>query len=120
MKLLFFTFIFILSNQTFAETHSPKEWVCLMNNAQSTHNDYSSRNENDKFKHCGLSCVLAYKCGIKSSASLGILKEILDLFTPGDSDIEDLKANKYGIDLVLKHNVRDQKTCDQKCKSRYF
>jgi hypothetical protein len=91
-----------------------------MNKAQPTYNDYFSRTENDKFKHCAVSCVLGFQCGIVSTTKMGIFKEILDLFTPGNSDIEDLKANKYGIDLVLKHNVRDQKTCDQKCKSRYF
>jgi len=49
----------------------------------------------------------------------GTLKEIQDLFGPGDADIEDLAADALGIDLAFLRIARTDKQCLQKCDLYY-
>jgi hypothetical protein len=70
---------------------------------------------NDKYKHCAVSCMLAKRCGALDSYQIGILKEIWDLFTPGDADIKDIEADLIGIRLYTSNRKITDNQCNKKC-----
>jgi hypothetical protein len=61
------------------------------------HNTKFSKGENDKYKHCVISCKIAKHCGTAPAAAAGWGKEMIDLFTPGDADWDDIVADHKGI-----------------------
>jgi hypothetical protein len=73
--------------------------------------------KNDKQMHCSMSCLLARKCGSIESNAVGLIKEIVDMFTDGTPDRNDLKANKKGIKYA-KH-ARSEKACFNYCSKIY-
>jgi hypothetical protein len=117
MKILILGLIF---SALFSPVKADDEsFVCLMTNAQPIYNYYDSMEVNDKFKHCSASCELAIKCGSYSSMSVGVFKEIWDLFGPGNADINDIAADYYGIDLFKKRKAFDRKSCQLHCGQKY-
>lgn len=72
---------------------------------------------NDKYMHCAVSCMLARRCGALDSYEIGVLKEIWDLFTPGDADIKDIEADLIGINFYLSDRKISDRTCNNKCIS---
>jgi hypothetical protein len=70
---------------------------------------------NDKYMHCAVSCMLAKRCGALDSYQIGVLKEIWDLFTPGDADIKDIEADLIGIRFYTKNRKITDNQCNNKC-----
>ena len=73
----------------------------------------------DKNMHCSVSCILTLKCFPEDVLVIGIAKEILDILGPGDSDIEDIRANLKGIRLVTSGTARDKEDCYARCLTYY-
>lgn len=73
------------------------------------------KSDNDKYKHCAVSCMLANRCGSLDAFSIGALKEVWDLFTPGDADIKDLKADLIGVNFSWHKIAVNDKECNQRC-----
>jgi hypothetical protein len=73
----------------------------------------------DKNRHCTVSCMLTLKCGPTEAMSIGILKEIQDLFGPGQADIDDLKADALGVDIAFTRRARRDSQCLEQCDLYY-
>ena len=73
--------------------------------------------KNDKQMHCSMSCMLARKCGRLESSAVGLIKEIVDMFTNGTPDRNDLKANQVGI--KYSKYARSEKACINYCIKSY-
>lgn len=73
----------------------------------------------DKYKHCAMSCVLTLQCGRIEAGTVGVLKEIADLFTPGNADLKDLRADNAGISLVTRRYAENARECYVACRRLY-
>jgi len=73
----------------------------------------------DKFKHCAVSCLLALRCPAVDVLELGILKELADMIGPGNSEMDDLKADYYGVGLVTSLKAKTDKACISQCHKLY-
>lgn len=74
---------------------------------------------NDKNMHCAVSCVLTLRCFSTDVLILGLGKEIVDVFTPGDADLRDLKADFRGVDLASSGRARNRADCYRQCDAYY-
>lgn len=81
------------------------------------HKEYVASFRNDKTKHCTLSCIMALHCTNVSARLVGQLKELADLFGPGDADEDDIKANEEGI--RLSHTSENRNDCKLSCLEVY-
>jgi hypothetical protein len=72
---------------------------------------------NDKAKHCSVSCIVAYNCSRTGSFLIGALKEFQDIFTKGDADWKDMKANRSGI--KFSKIVDNENECFDACLEKY-
>ncbi|MDA8793939.1 hypothetical protein N9N67_11880 [Bacteriovoracaceae bacterium] len=82
----------------------------------------------DKTQHCTLSCQLTIYCNKNYVISLGYLKELRDLgvYTrnifkknkKASPSIDDLKANKKGVDYSLEYDP-DEEECFDYCLDQY-
>lgn len=79
----------------------------------------SKKRNTDKNMHCAVSCLLTLKCRSGDVLALGIGKEIYDMFTPGDADLKDMKADIQGIDLAKSGRARNKAECFTQCDSYY-
>lgn len=82
--------------------------------------DKLPQNAVDKFKHCALSCQLALKCSTIDTMNLGVLKEVWDLFSPGNAEWRDLEANAIGIRFAKTRQAVSDKECNNSCKNIYW
>lgn len=104
---------------------SEKMIVCGLYHGKSFKSEVENIPSTDKFKHCSISCYMAAKCGAAESTTIGILKEIQDVFGPGDADIADIEANLDGVVLGTGiffkwMNSREKKDyCLENCKTIY-
>ncbi len=73
----------------------------------------------DKFKHCALSCQIGLICPPTDTLLLGLAKEIVDVFGPGNAEWADLKADHYGTMLSVQPSVRSNEQCNRGCAKRY-
>lgn len=71
----------------------------------------------DKLKHCTLSCLVARRCASWEVDVVGILKEILDLFGPGNAEGSDIEANRIGINFS--DITKNDDDCFRFCKQVY-
>ncbi len=69
----------------------------------------------DKYKHCAVSCMLARRCGGLDSLNIGILKEVWDLFTPGNAEMDDIKADLIGIRFYTTKMATTDRECNNRC-----
>ncbi|HAZ12446.1 MAG: hypothetical protein A2X86_16900 [Bdellovibrionales bacterium GWA2_49_15] len=76
---------------------------------------------NDKTKHCALSCFLTWRCGPLDAWELGALKEVWDLFGPGQAEWSDLEADGRGIFFGVRVGIgrKADRQCINLCKSIY-
>lgn len=74
---------------------------------------------NDKNRHCTVSCMLGLRCNLNEVMLVGILKEIKDVFGPGNAERADLIADKYGIDLVKYKRATSDSECLEQCDQQY-
>jgi len=75
--------------------------------------------QNDKLKHCSVTCMLTLKCGAADALELGLLKEIKDLFGEGNAEWADLEANQTGAYQAIIGRARNDRECISRCQDYY-
>lgn len=75
--------------------------------------------KSDKFMHCGLSCLVAKRCGVGGTFAVGVMKEVWDFFGPGNCEAEDLKADARGIALGIRNVFESDQVCERECSIIY-
>jgi hypothetical protein len=98
-----------------ANAAAPAKMICAKKAIQKYRSSIDQPHFYDKFKHCTFSCVLALKCGTAQAWAAGALKELQDIFTPGNADWKDMRANQIGIQFVTLGQAADAWGCQQKC-----
>ncbi len=83
----------------------------------SRYRDWAVRLPGDKLKHCALSCVVARRCPHWEVEMVGILKEIFDLFGPGNAEPSDHLANRRGI--RFSRDTKTDRDCVRFCRQVY-
>lgn len=73
----------------------------------------------DKYKHCAVSCLLTLRCPAHEVFNIGVLKEGLDVLGYGNAEVDDLKANAYGINLAVKKNAKTDLSCIKMCQEEF-
>jgi len=73
------------------------------------------QSNNDKYKHCAVSCMLSNRCGGFDSYQLGVLKEIWDIIGPGNAEWKDLEADMIGVQMSMHKIATNDKECNQRC-----
>lgn len=73
----------------------------------------------DKFKHCAVSCMLTLRCGPSDALSLGVIKEIVDVFGEGNAEWADIEADTIGINLGISRKVKADNHCINECLEYY-
>jgi hypothetical protein len=96
-----------------------KEFFCKLSTIKAVRAEVGARPISDKNMHCSASCILTLKCFSDDVLAIGIGKEILDILTPGDCDINDIRADLKGIRLVTSGTARDKIDCFAHCLSSY-
>ena len=105
---------------TFSSAHADApEILCSLLNAKRVKAIAISHSTFDKNRHCTVSCMLSLKCGPTEAMTMGILKEIQDLFGPGDADMDDLAADALGVDLAFTRRARKDSQCLEQCDLYY-
>ena len=61
-----------------------------------------SHSQNDNNRHCTLSCMLTLKCAAADVLAAGVLKEVTDIFGPGNAEAADLAA-EHLADARISH-----------------
>ena len=93
--------------------------ICPIYHYKSVKKIAESSGQYDKFKHCAVSCLLTLRCPAVDVLEIGILKELADVVGPGNAELDDLKANFDGVDLVVKKKVKTDKACLAGCHKLY-
>jgi hypothetical protein len=97
----------------------PAAGLCSMLNLKRVTEIAQDHSGYDKFLHCAVSCMLAVKCPIAEVVSVGVMKEIKDMFGDGEADLRDIRANLWGINQVIRGHARTDRQCLQRCELRY-
>lgn len=95
-KLIFIVFSLLIAYAGPASAQSSNKIFCATNNFYK-HRSRVLNLKGDKIKHCTLSCLVARRCPAWEVEVVGILKEVLDFFGPGNAEQSDLEANRIGI-----------------------
>ncbi len=95
------------------------KFFCTMKHSKRVIAIATSHSDNDKNRHCTVSCMLALKCNDTEVLLVGVLKEFRDVFGPGEADAEDIKADRYGISLVRDDRAQTDPECLEQCDLRY-
>lgn len=96
-----------------------EKFICSLKHSKRVIEISTNHSTNDKNRHCTVSCMLALQCNDTEVLLVGILKEFRDVFGPGEADAEDIKANRYGINLVRQDRARIDQECLDQCDLRY-
>jgi hypothetical protein len=88
---------------------SEKVLICPLFYLNSVQKKVESSGQYDKFKHCGVSCLLTLRCPSTDVFELGVLKEIIDIAGPGNAELADLEADLKGIKIAHKKKMTDSK-----------
>jgi len=86
---------------------------------QAKHWVENQQNHYDKFKHCSVSCFLTLRCSSAEVMLVGAAKEFADLFDDGNSELNDLYADRAGIKLVTQGKAHYDADCARQCNSLY-
>lgn len=116
MKTLILTAVLLGSLPAFA---GGGKFICSLKHSKRVIAIATSHSNNDKNRHCTVSCMLALKCNATEVLLVGMLKEFKDVFGPGEADAEDIKADKYGISLVKTDRANTDQECLEQCDLRY-
>ena len=109
-RLISLGILFILSGQANAQFKT----TCIALNYLKYRKTVKANTTWDKQQHCAMTCLLTLSCGKFAAINSGICKEALDLITPGDCDLEDIKANLLGASVAKKN--KDKKKCLPQCR----
>ena len=93
--------------------------ICSLYHSKRVIKIASEHSSYDKNRHCTVSCMLALKCPDQEVMMIGLLKEIKDFFGPGEADVEDLKADAFGISLASKRAATSGSQCLSQCDLYY-
>jgi hypothetical protein len=85
--------------------------ICSATKAKKLLRKIPPEEKRDKVKHCQMSCMLTLRCPSIDVYTFGLMKEFYDLFTKGDADTKDIRANRIGIRFV----TRGVSTSDEQC-----
>lgn len=103
-------FLFICSN-TFAQ----EKFICSLLRAKKTVEFVNSQVSLDKAKHCSVSCILNLDCSKTEVYLFGLGKELADLLGAGEPDVDDIKANRIGINASEVQIANDSQECVDYC-----
>jgi hypothetical protein len=115
MKLFIVSLLLLSSLSAFAKPTA----ICSYIYAKKVVPVAEAHSPNDKNRHCTVSCMLTLRCPAADVMMAGALKEIKDLFGPGNAEIEDLVADAIGVDLALFRIALTDKQCLKKCDLYY-
>jgi hypothetical protein len=114
-KLIGLLFLSLISTQALAAP----AMVCSLYHSKRVIAVAKAHSQNDKNRHCTVSCMLALKCNDTEVMMIGLLKEFKDLLGPGDADQEDIEANALGISLSASGAARSDQQCLNQCDLYY-
>ncbi len=100
MRYILFISLFF-SHNLLAETQHKSIPICSALFVSSVKTKAEKMGGYDKFKHCAVSCMLTLRCPASDVLEIGILKELADVFGPGNAEMDDLEADFKGVELVL-------------------
>jgi hypothetical protein len=112
-------FALFLSHNLLAETQHKSIPICSALFVSSVKTKAEKMGGYDKFKHCAVSCMLALRCPASDVLEIGILKELADVFGPGNAEMDDLEADFKGVELVLQKKAINDDQCSSKCDKIY-
>ena len=115
MKLFFLSLSLLLV----AHQAQAKDAICKRSYIKTIVAASKAHTGNDKNMHCSTSCMLTLRCHSSSVITLGYMKELQDIFTPGDADWNDIKADMVGINMVLHKRSDSDKECFEQCDLVY-
>jgi RHS repeat-associated protein len=75
--------------------------------------------DNDKYKHCVVSCYIDVTCNYATAVAAGIGKEIKDMWGPGNAEWADWQADREGIKCGENIKKTKQGTCEPPCRQKY-
>jgi RHS repeat-associated protein len=75
--------------------------------------------DNDKYKHCVVSCYIDVTCDKTTAQAAGIGKEIKDIFGPGNAEWADWQADKEGIRCGENIKKNKKGTCEKPCRQKH-
>ena len=113
--MLRFVFLFFLMSSV----AQGKPFFCRKADVDSASKRAMARTGNDKNMHCSVSCLLTLRCHSTQVRTLGYLKELKDVFGPGDADALDIVADELGISLVLVGRAKSDRECFSECDLYY-
>lgn len=118
MKSILLTILALISFNALAKP-SPDKLICSMKHSKAVVAVAERHSTYDKNRHCTVSCMLGLRCNLNEVMLAGILKELQDVFGPGNAERSDLIADKYGIDLVRHKRATVDSECLDQCDLRY-
>lgn len=118
MKVLL-PFLLLFSFAANAQTKEGHGMFCVMIKGRQIYEKIKHARVSDKVKHCTLSCATTLKCDALSSLNLGLIKELMDLFGPGNAEWEDLVADVRGIRLAVYRRATNYQECLESCQDYY-
>ncbi len=119
MKIFFILLVIIASTQIQAKEEKKTIPICSLLYVSDIKKVVEANGKYDKFKHCSVSCMLALRCPAEDVLEIGVLKEIEDVFGPGNAEWEDLRADYKGVDLKMEKKAKTDKECMQQCHLIY-
>jgi hypothetical protein len=108
--------LFFLLGSFNIQVHAGAEALCSLYHSKNILEIAKKHSADDKNRHCTVSCMLTLKCPSPDVLMAGVLKEVQDVFGPGNAEVEDLKADALGIsfarDELSLNNQECLNTCD--------
>lgn len=117
MKLILLSLVVTLS--TMASAHAKPAVLCSLLQIKRVIPIAEKHSKNDKNRHCTVSCMLTLKCPAEEVLTVGFLKELKDLFGPGEADIKDIEADALGVGLAATWAARSDSQCLSQCDLYY-
>jgi len=113
--IIFFLLMSSLVNQVYAGA----EALCSLYHSKKILEIAKKHSAYDKNRHCAVSCMLTLKCPSSDVLMAGILKEVQDVFGPGNAEVEDLKADALGISFAREELSLNNEECLNSCDLYY-
>lgn len=111
--------VLILSLLFSFSAQAEKKAICSLYYAKEVRKIVESSGHFDKFKHCGVSCLLTLRCPSVDVLQIGIFKELADIVGPGNAEWLDLEADYKGVRLVTSKKAKNDQECLSQCHQIY-
>ena len=116
---IFIMMLLALTQTSFAESKQKSFPICSSFYVSSIKTKAEKMGGYDKFKHCAVSCMLALRCPASDVLEIGILKELADVFGPGNAELDDLEADYKGVEIVMRLKAKTDDQCKTQCDKIY-